>query len=50
MKEGTQEHSIITMRDDICIAYGVLMIYLVKSLSEVGILLYIYERVTLWIK
>jgi hypothetical protein len=30
-----------TMRDEICIAYGVLMTYLVKSLSEVGILLYI---------
>jgi hypothetical protein len=29
------------MRDEICIAYGVLMIYLVTSLSEMGILLYI---------
>jgi len=28
-------------RDEICIAYVVLMIYLVRSQSEVGILLYI---------
>jgi len=32
----------ITMRDEICIAYGVLLIYLVKSLSKAGIYYYIY--------
>ncbi len=32
----------ITMRDEICIAYGVLLIYLVKSLGEAGIYYYIY--------
>jgi hypothetical protein len=35
-----------TMRDEICIAYGVLMIYLVKRAGVRWVFYYIYERVT----